>query len=178
MKPLPGHPEYLVSRDGEVFSTKSQRNLVLRTNPFGYLRVGLTEKNKQKGYMVHRLVASAYIPNPMKKPQINHKDGDRKNNRVENLEWVTPKENIAHGIASGRIKVRGVDNKAAKMTPAFIKKAAKLLHGKNVGEKRKIYKVLTKESGTTREAIWQAVTGRTWSYPAPVLITEAKSRKK
>lgn len=58
----------------------------------GYLRV----KIRSKTYSVHRLIAEAFLPNPEAKPQVNHIDGDRGNNRIENLEWVTASENVIH----------------------------------------------------------------------------------
>ena len=64
--------------------------------PKGYLRLQLSQKGKQKNLMCHRIVAEAFIDNPDQKPQINHKDGDKKNNRVTNLEWVTGSENLQH----------------------------------------------------------------------------------
>lgn len=70
----------------------------------GYFRVGLTcqgRKNESRG--VHQLVARAFIPNPENKPQINHKDGNKQNNNVENLEWVTPSENTKHAVDTGLI---------------------------------------------------------------------------
>lgn len=66
---------------------------------------------KEKKYFVHRLVAEKYIPNPKKLTQVNHKDGNKLNNCVDNLEWVSPKDNIAHAIKLGlRPKTMGVLN--------------------------------------------------------------------
>lgn len=65
--------------------------------PNGYENVILCKNSKSKGYSVHRLVAQAFILNPENKPQINHIDENKANNKVSNLEWVTRKENINHG---------------------------------------------------------------------------------
>lgn len=62
----------------------------------GYYLVSLTKDKKQKTYSVHRLIAETLIPNPEKKPFVNHKNGNRTDNRVENLEWVTSSENVLH----------------------------------------------------------------------------------
>lgn len=62
----------------------------------GYVRVAISKNAKSKMVCVHRLVAMAFIPNPENKPQVNHKDGDKQNNSILNLEWVTAKENIKH----------------------------------------------------------------------------------
>ena len=68
----------------------------------GYYRVTITFKNhKQKVFPVHRLIAQTFIPNPENKPQVNHKDGNKTNNNVENLEWVTAQENIVHAFENG-----------------------------------------------------------------------------
>lgn len=68
----------------------------------GYVRINLQDKNhKGHRYGVHRLVAAAFIPNPCNKPTVNHKDGNKQNNSVDNLEWATDQEQSDHAIALG-----------------------------------------------------------------------------
>jgi hypothetical protein len=71
----------------------------------GYLRVRLYKRGQWKTFRVHRLVASAYIPNPHCKREVNHKDGIKTNNNVNNLEWSTSSENFRHAIKNGLIKL-------------------------------------------------------------------------
>lgn len=116
---------YKVSNLGNIVSLNGYghgiiRPLKIRICKAGYCRVTLS-KNKQKQFTsVHVLVAKAFIPNPENKPQVNHIDGDKMNNTVENLEWVTCKENINHAIRTGlREKIsykppKGDANKSSK----------------------------------------------------------------
>lgn len=67
----------------------------------GYLVVGLVKDGKQKRIFIHRLVAIAFIPNPNNKPEVNHLNGNKGDNRVDNLEWVTSEENNKHAIKTG-----------------------------------------------------------------------------
>ena len=96
--PIPGHPGYFAQRDGEIFSLRSSRNLACQLSRRGYVGVKL---GKGPRYFVHRLVASAFLPNPEGKPQVNHKDGNPRNNRADNLEWCTQSENQRHAYATG-----------------------------------------------------------------------------
>lgn len=71
----------------------------------GYYRVTLAWKGKKKQVYVHRLLANHFIPNVDDLPQVNHKDGDKLNNNLDNLEWVTHKENTVHAYKNGLIDV-------------------------------------------------------------------------
>lgn len=94
---------YQVSNMGRVWSIKRQIYLKPASNGRGYLVVCLTAKNgKRKLERVHRLVALTFIPNPEGKPQVNHINEDKTDNRVSNLEWMTAKENINYGTRNER----------------------------------------------------------------------------
>lgn len=87
---------YTVDRSGNVFNKDGHR---MAQHPGGnndYLQAVLCSNGKPKSFLVHRLVAIHYIDNPEDKPYVNHIDGDKQNNKVENLEWSTPSENMHH----------------------------------------------------------------------------------
>ena len=77
-----------------------------RLNSKGYVRANLKKDGKRYDFTIHRLVAIAFIPNPLNKPQVNHINGVKTDNRVENLEWCTNSENIIHSV-----KMRLVETK-------------------------------------------------------------------
>lgn len=85
-----------------------------------YFTVSLNKNKNRRNFGVHRLVAEAFIPNPNYFPVVNHKDGNKQNNCVENLEWVTYEENIIHAWKTGLIKKknfpRGENVSHAKLT--------------------------------------------------------------
>lgn len=87
---------YQVSNLGNIKSIKYSKILKPYKEKKGYLRVDLNKNGIRRHYLVHRLVAETFIPNPENKPQINHKDGCKENNLWNNLEWCTNLENAIH----------------------------------------------------------------------------------
>ena len=98
-KEWPVDKRYLVSRDGQVISTVCVEPKLLSQwyTVDGYLRTKVNNRNKS----IHRLVAETYLPNDNNALQVNHKDGNKENNHVDNLEWVTQSENLHHAMMSG-----------------------------------------------------------------------------
>lgn len=105
MKDVKGYEGlYAVTSCGKVWSYRNKRFLTPEDNGHGYLRVNLHKDGKDKKYMIHRLVAEAYIPNPENLPQINHKDENKTNNCLQNLEWCDAKYNVNYGTRTEKTK--------------------------------------------------------------------------
>ena len=93
------------SNTGRVITTRyaggGVKELGQYTIPNGYITTCLYMNGESRMAYVHKLVALAFLPNPEGKTQVNHKDGNKKNNHLENLEWVTPRENTIHALDTG-----------------------------------------------------------------------------
>lgn len=108
---------YTINSNGEIFSLdriivgtdsvnypKKGKKINVKVNcKNGYFQVALWKDNKGKLYSIHRLLAQAFIPNPLNKPQVNHIDGNKLNNSLSNLEWVTVSENSVHALKTGLV---------------------------------------------------------------------------
>ena len=90
----------LCQRKGRLFNKNK--------NTRGYINISLTKDGIKKNKLVHRLVAETFIENEKKYIQVNHKDGNKTNNMVDNLEWCSPKQNISHAIKQGLIKTKTI----------------------------------------------------------------------
>lgn len=109
-KIIDGFENYVIFKDGTIINRKTGKvkNQFVK-KPKGYLYVSLCKDGKMKSVYVHRLLAKAFIPNTDSKTEINHINGIKTDNRLENLEWVTPKENSVHKtIVLGKGHIRQV----------------------------------------------------------------------
>lgn len=105
---------YKISNLGRV---KNKYNKILNGHVTkGYVRIALSKNRKVKTTSIHRLVAEHFIDNSTNKPYVNHIDGDKQNNNVNNLEWCTQLENVHHAIKNGLLNQRGENAKRHKLT--------------------------------------------------------------
>lgn len=107
---------YEVSNLGRIRNSKTKyvrKNCKMKN---GYYKINASINGVNKTIKIHRAVAESFIPNPFNKPQINHIDGNKENNNIENLEWVTQTENIKHAYKNDLISIpRGEDRSNSKL---------------------------------------------------------------
>lgn len=124
-KPIEGYEGlYEISSLGRIKSLSkrgSSKERILRFSKFEYLTTGLSKDNKQTMFRVHRLVAKHFIPNKKGYRFVNHLNGDKHDNRVENLEWCDPSMNLLHSFAIGLRTNVGEDNPKSKFTAREVK---------------------------------------------------------
>ena len=126
-KAIKGFEDYLIGTDGSIFSTKRNKFLSQKLTKNGYYEQSLYAGNRKYAWFrVHRLVAEAFIPNPENKPFVNHKDGVKTNNNVENLEWATHEENMIHASIHG-LALRGEDNPKSILKSSQVEEACKMM---------------------------------------------------
>lgn len=140
---IEGYPEYRVSSEGDIESCKNNRHGVSdeyhairqRVNPqTGYKQCSITDGEKVKTLNVHREVAKAFIPNPENYGDVNHIDGNKQNNNVDNLEWCSRSDNIKHAFRTGLHKNH--------LTPEIMAKGRKLGVPKAIEATRKPIRIV------------------------------------
>lgn len=148
-KPIPGYEgKYQISDEGRVYSEFNHRLRKLQEDSDGYLGIHLNKDGIPKYWHIHVLVAKAFISNPFNLPEVNHKDLNRKNNKVNNLEWVTRKENVRHAAKSGSYAKRFTEDDIR-----YIRSR----HQEGISG----YK-LAKEFNVEQQTIYDILNGRTW----------------
>lgn len=130
MKQHPTYEHLMISDQGEVFSKKTNKFLKLHTTKTGYKTFSTRLFGRNGSCIclrVHRLVAESYLPNPNYLPMVNHKDGNKQNNSVDNLEWCTNQQNVLHAYQIGlNIPRRKEQNHIYKGSSENVKLAADL----------------------------------------------------
>ena len=117
---VPGYEGlYMVSNLGRVKSLRKNVIMVQRYDRYGYKRVGLRNKDGLKTFTIHRLVAMAFIPNPDNLPCVNHKDEDKTNNCVDNLEWCTVEYNNNYGSRPEQLSITKTNGKLSKIVQQY-----------------------------------------------------------
>lgn len=154
---------YFVSDNGDVY-TRPRRGqnggkLKQRLNNNGYSYVELRINKKKKKGLIHRLVAMAFLDNPDNKPCVNHKDGNKQNNSIENLEWCTYSENMKHAVSLGLNVVpnlRGENHPMHKLTAEKVRQIRELYdNGSFVSSIAEEFKITT-------EQIYNIVNHKQW----------------
>lgn len=102
-KKIPDYPNYSATIDGRIFSHNTNKFMTQNKNEEGYVRLSLKNKDGEKKFLVHRLIAVTFISNPNKYPQVNHIDSNKENNYVNNLEWTTNQKNRLHALKNYKV---------------------------------------------------------------------------
>lgn len=159
IKTVKGFPNYTVSDNGVVYSHNRKRNLT-PTICNGYLHVTLYNGDVRKTYKVHRLVAEHFLENPENLSEVNHKDADKTNNDVSNLEWVTHLGNMKHAYNNELVPfMQGERNGQVILTESQVLE----IRSKYVPRKYSYYK-LGAEYGVSAARIFQIVSNKAWRH--------------
>ena len=163
---------YLISDEGDVMSlprtlwngaghhVSKMKHMKTHVGTNGYVVVGLTKNGVTKVEYLHKLLAQAFLPNPKKKKCINHKNGIKDDNSLENIEWCTYSENAKHALKNGLRKITpmpGEKNHQAKLTE---KKVKELLQSKGIAKVTD----LAKKYKISVSQVYSILDGRTWKH--------------
>lgn len=142
---------HIIHIDGRIYSKPKRKFLKSHLTKAGYLRV----KIGTRGYLLHRLIAIHFIPNPENKPEVNHRDGDKQNYAIDNLEWVTPHENSLHSYAAGLQSKKGSKNVKAILNEDRIKEIRSSEYSR---------RDLAHKYGVSLNTIHDILAKRTWNH--------------
>lgn len=150
-----GFPDYWINKKGEVMG-RTGKLLKPSITKKGYLRLPFYTSDKVKAFYIHRLVANAFIPNPENKPQVNHINCDKKDNRVENIEWVTDEENRTHKLENNlNVTSQGTKHVLSKIDEKI---------AKDIFLSEETDKTLSKKYNISKSLVYGIKSGRNWGW--------------
>jgi len=149
---------YLISNTGKIKHKRLNRLLSPQENKGGYLICGIYKGKKRKFILLHRAVLESFGPRRLNGTACNHVDGNKKNNNIHNLEWVTRSENQIHAHRLGLAEKSGANNPRAKLTFKDVKEIRALLK-----EGGLLKREITSRFNVNPGAMWFLETGRTWT---------------
>lgn len=151
---------YKVNSLGIIYNKRFLKQSKCSLDKDGYKIVGICFNGLQKNERLHRIIAKTFIPNPENKPYVNHINGIKTDNRVENLEWVTPKENTQHAIKNKLFNPFGSNNKRSKLNEIDV------LNIRNETKNIKRYnrKKLSEKYNVSESIIKRIVINETWKH--------------
>ncbi len=157
---IPNFEDYEISNFGRLKSRRRGSNILMSPSidRYGYRKVMLSKNGKPHHFMIHRLVAMTFIPNSRGVNQINHRNGNKLCNHVDNLEWCTAQENILHAVETG-LKKRGEEHRFAKIT----EKKVLEIRSKYIPQKYTMKK-LAEEHGLKISCVSDIVLRRSWKH--------------
>lgn len=170
---MPGYERYEVGSDGSIWSldyrnTGTRHRIKCFSNNRGYIGFVVSIEGGFKRYHAHRVVAQAFIDNPSNLPQVNHKNGVRDDNRVENLEWVSISENHKHAfreLGKKAVPTCGERSHLSKLSSEQVRDIQALKGVKSYDDIAKLYSI-------NRSHAWRLLNGKAWKH----LVKEQEGR--
>ena len=145
-------PNYGVNKNGEIKNLKTGRVLKFTVSHSGYLKTNVMVNGKLKTVFPHRLVAMAFLPNPDNLPQVNHINGIKTDNNINNLEWATAKENTIHAVKTGLMVNKG---------RSVVQKD---MQGNIIGIYKSCREASTKFNPKNNSSVWRVCAGEMKTY--------------
>ena len=156
--------EYLINENGDIFDIKENKLRKQTVSERGYLKVSFYVNGKYKKFFIHRLVMIHFNPiDNMENLQVNHINGDKSDNRIENLEWVTPSQNTRHANKKGKghqMSQNGESNSMSKLTTEQVIEIIKETNKPN----RRTDQKISEDYGVTRKTISNIRNNITWKH--------------
>lgn len=160
-----GYEEYQVDTNGIVYS-KNGKPLKYSINHSGYKIINFYVNHKRIGFGIHTIVANQFLlkPDNTNDYQVNHKDGNKQNNSVDNLEWVTPLENVHHAIHILGFDNIGINNPNSKKTKMIDGDKITCFNSMSDAARMLVSNGIVKNFKTSKQGIWKALNGLSKTY--------------